>query len=191
MNITCVLLTKSFPTQQSSWDAWPESSQRQYTHGESSQMHNTTHVCSYLIISYSRMIIKCLLLTKSFPTQESSEPTWPETEAGIGHNMPRPQDYGQMQRQYYTGTSHEPRDNVAGIVEEFFRGDILSAPGSLIPPQSESEYILRTPSPEDGTQIEDVEQQYGRGLRQPHPARQRLSPSGPRQRQNRRRRRQE
>jgi hypothetical protein len=64
----------------------------------------------------------------------------------------------QPQEQYYAGTSHEPRDHITGIVEDFFGGDIMSTQGSLIPPHSQSQYVLHTPSPTDDTRIEDEEQ---------------------------------
>ncbi|XP_071680986.1 uncharacterized protein [Lolium perenne] len=121
--------------------------------------------------------------SQRFNTQESVDPTWSNMGAGLGHNMPplRGRDHMQsqyptqeslvptwpdmtQQPQYYGSTSQQPRDDVTGIVEEFFG---------------------------DETRTEDEENQYGRGLRPPHPPRPRLSPSGPRPRQHHRHRREE
>ncbi|XP_051196370.2 uncharacterized protein [Lolium perenne] len=148
--------------------------------------------------------------SQRFNTQESVDPTWSNMGAGLGHNMPplRGRDHMQsqyptqesliptwpdmtQQPQYYGSTSQQPRNDVTGIVEEFFGGAIFGTDASLIPPNLESPYIFQTPSPADETRTEDEENQYGRGLRPPHPPRPRLSPSGPRPRQHRRRRRQE
>jgi hypothetical protein len=45
----------------------------------------------------------------------------------------------------------------------------MNAPWGLIPPQSESQYVLHIPSPRNETHIEDEDQQYDRGLCPPHP----------------------
>ncbi|XP_071677706.1 uncharacterized protein [Lolium perenne] len=148
--------------------------------------------------------------SQRFNTQESVDPTWSNIGAGLGHNMPplRGRDHMQsqyptqesliptwpdmtQQPQYYGSTSQQPRDHVTGIVEEFFGGPIFSSDASLIPPNQESPYVFHTPSPADDPSTEDEENQYGRGLRPPHPPRPRLSPSGRKPRQQRRRRREE
>lgn len=112
-------------------------------------------------------------MQSQYPTQESSIPTWA--------------DMTQMEPQYYGSTSQQPRNDVTGIVEEFFGGAIFSTDASLIPPNQESQFVFQTPSPPNETRTENEKNQYGRGLRQhrvPNP----WSPSGGRQRPPRRRR---
>ena len=126
----------------------------------------------------------CLLLTYRFWPQQNFDSAWPEMGAGFGYNMAPPQGREQMQQEYNAEPSTEPATQ--GIYHEFFGGDMLSTQESLIPPASESEYVLQTPPHNDDTQLHDEGDQYGRGYRHPQP-RQQWSPSGPRPRPNRRR----
>jgi hypothetical protein len=84
-----------------------------------------------------------MFLTEPFDTQESSVPTWP--------------DMTQMEPQYYGSTSQQPRNDVTGIVEEFFGGSIFSTYASLIPPNQESQFVFQTPSPPNETRTENEE----------------------------------
>jgi hypothetical protein len=70
----------------------------------------------------------------------------------------------------------------------FFSYDPASTSRSLIPPPSGSQHVLCTTLPPPDTQPEEDERQYGRGHHEPHPPRERLSPSGCRHRQPRPRR---
>jgi hypothetical protein len=100
--------------------------------------------------------------------------------AGIGYTMALPQGFEHMLRQDNTKKKLS--------VPDFFSYDPASISGSLIPPPSGSQHVLHTPPPPPDTQPEEDERQYGRGHREPHPPRERLSPSGHRHRQPRSRR---
>jgi hypothetical protein len=102
---------------------------------------------------------------------------WDNMGAGIGYTMAPPYEFEHMQRQDNT--------DFFSSITDFFSYDPTSASGSLIPPSSGSQHVLHTPPPPHVTHTKEDERQYGRSHREPHPPRERLSPSGCRHRQPR------
>lgn len=105
--------------------------------------------------------------------------------AGVGYGMPRPEGREPVQPHEYTAPTQG--DPFTGVITNFFGFDPTGMTGSLIPGYSESEPILRTPTPaEPEIHPEDEVPLQGRGMRE-HNAPSRLSPSGPRPRRPRNR----
>lgn len=119
--------------------------------------------------------------------QDTIDSTWDEMGAGVGYSISRPEGREQMQPHENTAPSQE--NQYSSIITDFFGFDPTGTTATLIPGYSETEPILRTPTPsEQDINLEEDEQQYGRGHRQ-HVSQDRLSPSGPRPRTRRPRRR--
>lgn len=102
-----------------------------------------------------------IFFTDRLPPQETIEPTWDDMGAGLGLSMTRPLGRDQMQRHDNAGTSHGHTDGVTEILTSFFQEDLFTTSESLIPPLSQSQHILQTPSPPQETQEEDDEPHYG------------------------------